>query len=106
MATVQKIFEYLVDKYHGGVRTSAQTAYGISRTQLHAILSGDQANPGFKTLARILEVHPELDANWLLTGTGSPEKMPVAEELEKLRKENQEMRNDIRAILKTQKKYL
>lgn len=106
MSTIQKVFEFLIDHYHNGNKSDALKAYAISRTQLHGILSGEQSNPSFKTLVKIIEVHPEIDANWILTGDGSPQKLAVPVELEKLREENKQMRDDIRAILNTQKKYL
>lgn len=67
-------FQWLLDRRHGGNKSSLARALGLVTTQVSNILGG--AIPGGDTLREAIRSHPDINPEWIVTGRRPRERPP------------------------------
>lgn len=106
--TINERIRSIVEKLGYKSKRSFALKIGVSQTSLNDVING--AEPKFGTLNKIVKAEPLISTDWLLTGEGDMLKSQTIsesnidykekyynslEEENKLRKEKEEMRNEI-----------
>ena len=80
-------------------------ALGIPESQTCTITGPRQATPRIDYVQKIVELHPEVNTNWLLTGEEEWRKPPKGE-LEALKRKIEELTNTLEQISKEKEEVL
>lgn len=74
-------FSHIREKFYGGNNRKFAIAIGENENILSAMCSGSR-NIGLTTILKVLDAHPDIDANWLLGRIPSPESKPYSRDEE------------------------
>ena len=74
-------FSHIREKFYGGNNRKFAIAIGENENILSAMCSGSR-NIGLTTILKVLDAHPDIDANWLLGRIPSPEPKPYTHDEE------------------------
>ena len=72
-------FQRIVNEYYGGKVNALNKLVGNSPTIIPRIIKSAN-NPSIDVIMKVLELHPDLSAEWLLRGEGEMKKMPAVKQ--------------------------
>ena len=77
MTSIHKRVVHLIDDQTDGNRSKFADATGLSNSVVQALCNRPDSGMSSSTAAAILNTYPDLNARWLICGTGEPWHTPV-----------------------------